>query len=251
MDLGDVNKSVIQVAQLKLDGDPVEGVQALVPHEPISNYWPEQPSSAIHVIVRPGSPSRGVYMELFIGLCSFSKSTSVRLARQKTMGNRFHAAPMDQILAPQSPTSDSSPSSCPIMGALYLGSLSAFVEPSYLSSHGITHIVHVIDVPWLPVLEDDHTFICYRISIGDLQTVDPIPHLKGACENIDTALKSGGNVLVHCQMVQSTLHHIFAITSCFTGSVAQRLYSDSIHDAQQKYDISGSSFFRPEATSLY
>jgi hypothetical protein len=108
---------------------------------------------------------------------------------------------MHQILAPQQPLlSDSPPLKNPALGALYLGSISAIIDTHYLSSHGITHIVHVIDGPFEP-FDKGHSFICYQIDIDDHQSVDLAPHLNGVCNYIDMALQSGGNVLVHCHMV--------------------------------------------------
>jgi hypothetical protein len=115
--------------------------------------------------------------------------------------------PMHQILSPQPlPTaypSTSHPSS-PVptqSGSLYLGSLAAVQDPQTLHAHHITHLVQVLDVPWLPLSEKDG-FNCLRIDILDIPSVDLKPHLEGACEYIDRALKSGHSVLVHCQQVR-------------------------------------------------
>ncbi|KAG5643619.1 hypothetical protein DXG03_000586 [Asterophora parasitica] len=96
--------------------------------------------------------------------------------------------PMHQILAPQGS----------LTGTLYLGSLAAVQEKDMLIEHRITHLVQVLDAPWLPLSEKDG-FNCYRIPILDQHTVDLKPHLEDACNHIDRALRSGKNVLVHCQ----------------------------------------------------
>ncbi|KAF8875647.1 protein-tyrosine phosphatase-like protein [Infundibulicybe gibba] len=67
-----------------------------------------------------------------------------------------------------------------------------------LREHRITHLVQVLDAPWLPQSEKDG-FHCYRIDILDQSTVDLKPHLEAACNHIDKALRSGRSVLVHCQ----------------------------------------------------
>jgi len=95
--------------------------------------------------------------------------------------------PMHQILPPSGTS-----------GALYLGSLSAVNDKDLLRQHRISHLVQVLDAPWLPISEKDG-FDCYRISILDHNTVELKPHLEGACNYIDRALRSGRNVLVHCQ----------------------------------------------------
>jgi len=85
-------------------------------------------------------------------------------------------------------------------GALYLGSLAAAMDKSVLRELRITHVVQVLDVPWLPLSEQDG-FECYRIDIVDVPSADLRVHLEGACRDIDRALRAGKNILVHCQQV--------------------------------------------------
>ncbi|KAG6337373.1 hypothetical protein ID866_1696 [Astraeus odoratus] len=85
-----------------------------------------------------------------------------------------------------------------VPGSLFLGSLSATMDRELLASHHITHVVQVLDVPWLPISEKDG-FWCLKIDILDKPSADLRPHLEGACQYIYNALSSGGNVLVHCQ----------------------------------------------------
>jgi len=87
---------------------------------------------------------------------------------------------------------------CSNPGALYLGSISAVLDPSILKEHDIHHLVQVLDVPWLPASEQDG-YECYRLDILDLESQDLKPHLEDAVEDIDSALRRGRNVLVHCQ----------------------------------------------------
>lgn len=86
-------------------------------------------------------------------------------------------------------------------GALYIGSMTAVNDRDLLREHHITHLVHALDVPWIPLSERDG-FNCYRIDILDQSTADIRPHLEAACNHIDKALRSGKNVLVHCQQVR-------------------------------------------------
>ena len=83
-------------------------------------------------------------------------------------------------------------------GALFLGSISAVLDPSNLEHNNIAVLVQVLDVPWLPQSERDG-YECYRMDVLDLETEDIFPHLEGAVECIDAALTRGKNVLVHCQ----------------------------------------------------
>lgn len=98
--------------------------------------------------------------------------------------------PMHQILAP---------SSTPSMGGLYLGSMTAVHDQDLLKEQAITHFVQVHEVPWLPNSKDGNNY--YRIDILDSCSTDLRPHLEAACDYIDQALKTGRNVLVHCQQV--------------------------------------------------
>ncbi|KAF5370985.1 hypothetical protein D9615_010001 [Tricholomella constricta] len=98
--------------------------------------------------------------------------------------------PMHQILSPP-------PGS--IAGSLYVGSLSAVQDKEMLLEHRISHLVQVLDAPWLPQLSEKDGFNCYPIQILDQASVDLKPHLEAACNHIDRALRSGKNVLVHCQ----------------------------------------------------
>ncbi|KAF6749375.1 protein-tyrosine phosphatase-like protein [Ephemerocybe angulata] len=101
--------------------------------------------------------------------------------------------PMHQILPPaQNPSNPSQYS-----GALFLGSLSAVMDKDLLRENRITHLVHVLDVQWLPMSEQEG-FVGYKIAIADQDSEDIRPHLEAVCTHIDAALKSGRNVLVHC-----------------------------------------------------
>ncbi|TFK22005.1 phosphatases II [Coprinopsis marcescibilis] len=102
--------------------------------------------------------------------------------------------PMHQIL-PSAPNPSNPGHS---FGSLYLGSLAAVMDKDLLQNHHVTHIVHVLDAPWLP-LSGNEGFVGYKISILDQDSEDIRPHLEAACNHIDQALRSGRNVLVHCQ----------------------------------------------------
>ncbi|KAH9036573.1 phosphatases II [Lactarius hengduanensis] len=105
--------------------------------------------------------------------------------------------PMHLILPSTPPPAISRPQSS-IPGALYLGSITAVLDPSILKEHDIRHLVQVLDVPWLPAYEEDG-YECYRLDILDTENQDLRPHLEDTVENIDSALRRGRNVLVHCQ----------------------------------------------------
>ncbi|KAK2460467.1 hypothetical protein APHAL10511_007514 [Amanita phalloides] len=83
-------------------------------------------------------------------------------------------------------------------GALYLGSLTASNDADLLREHRISHLVQVLEAPWLPQ-PDKNGFHCYRIDILDHSAVDIKPHLDAVCNHIDKLLRDGESVLVHCQ----------------------------------------------------
>ena len=117
--------------------------------------------------------------------------SSISLAVQMSL-----CTPMNRILSPEPVSSNPTK----LSGSLYIGSLSAVNEKDLLAENGVTHLVQVLDVPWLPQSEKDG-FNCYRIDILDKSSVDLLPHLEDACAHIDECLKNGKNVLVHCQQV--------------------------------------------------
>ncbi|XP_006457669.1 hypothetical protein AGABI2DRAFT_80093 [Agaricus bisporus var. bisporus H97] len=100
--------------------------------------------------------------------------------------------PMHEVLSPSSvPGFQNS-------GALYIGSFAAVQDKHMLHENRITHLVQVLDAPWLPASEKEG-FSTHNIRIDDAVTVDIRPHLEAACNYIDTTLRSGRNCLVHCQ----------------------------------------------------
>ncbi|KAF8555573.1 phosphatases II [Imleria badia] len=78
---------------------------------------------------------------------------------------------------------------------LYIGNLSAALSQDVRKKLGITHLLSVCT---------EHTFDpqpnAMVISVQDSEYEDLLIHLPGACHFIETALSSGGKVLVHCVM---------------------------------------------------
>jgi len=109
--------------------------------------------------------------------------------------------PMHQIIPSSPQTSTSAPT-----GALYLGSMTAINDRDLLRDHRISHLIQILDVAWLPPSDKDSGLDCYRIDILDSSSSDLKPHLEAACIYIDRALRSGKNVLVHCQQVKFRAH---------------------------------------------
>ncbi|KAK7024825.1 phosphatases II [Favolaschia claudopus] len=90
------------------------------------------------------------------------------------------------------------PSASATTGALYLGSMAAAHDTDLLHAHHITHLVQVLEVPWMPQT-DVPGFQYYRIDIEDNKSATLQPYLEEACDYIRAALGDGNNVLVHCQ----------------------------------------------------
>ncbi len=139
--------------------------------------------------------------------------------------------PMHRILAPTPLPNDPSK----FTGSLYLGSLAAVCEKDLLRDHHITHLVQVLDVPWLPVSEKDG-FSCYRIDILDQASSDLRPHLEDACNYIDRALRGGQSVLVHCQQVRQTSHcNVLNSQMCIPGYISECINCHCVSNSQSGY----------------
>ena len=106
--------------------------------------------------------------------------------------------PMHQILLP--PPAQH-------LGHLWLGSFAAISDADLLRKHRISHLVQVIDVPWLPPVNDPNMTVT-RIDIMDIPSADLRSHLDDACARIERSLAAGKNVLVHCQQVSLTFPHL-------------------------------------------
>jgi protein-tyrosine phosphatase len=119
---------------------------------------------------------------------------------------RFDTIPPEIMQAMCTPMHLIMPSSGSV-GALYLGSMTAVNDADLLQEHRISHLVQVLDIAWLPAARAG--FECYRIDIRDSTSADLRPHLESACSYIDKALRSGQNVLVHCQQVR--IHRLLPI----------------------------------------
>jgi len=104
--------------------------------------------------------------------------------------------PMHQILLP--PPAQH-------LGHLWLGSFAAISDADLIRKHRISHLVQVIDVPWLPPVNDPNMTVT-RIDIMDIPSADLKSHLDDACARIEKSLAAGKNVLVHCQQVHFTSH---------------------------------------------
>ncbi|CAA7260027.1 unnamed protein product [Cyclocybe aegerita] len=80
---------------------------------------------------------------------------------------------------------------------LFLGNIMAARSTRSLTENRITHIVSVC-TDHIPA-ELPEAGICHmRIGVEDVDYADLLIHLPSACRFIDTALRSGGAVLVHC-----------------------------------------------------
>jgi hypothetical protein len=106
-----------------------------------------------------------------------------------------------------------------------------------LRTHGI--MVQVLQVPWMPHLDDDAGFACYQIEIEDRSSAALQPYLEAACDYVRTSLGRGNNVLVHCQQVRRIILSgvITGYSFCVPGRVAQRVHRHSVPHPRALEDL--------------
>jgi len=112
---------------------------------------------------------------------------------------RFDNLPPEVMQALCTPMHQILPASNRI-GALYLGSYAAFLDPNLLAQHSVSALVQVVDPSFMgesggPGRKMD----VYKLNILDSTSADLKPHLEAAVKWIDEKLRTGNNVLVHCQ----------------------------------------------------
>jgi len=80
---------------------------------------------------------------------------------------------------------------------LYLGNIMAARSTRSLTENRITHILSVC-ADQIPAELPEAPYTHMRIAVEDVDFADLLIHLPSACRFIDSALRSGGIVLVHC-----------------------------------------------------
>jgi len=81
-----------------------------------------------------------------------------------------------------------------ILPNLYIGNLRAAKNKEYLKKIGVTHILVASAVE--PEFPKQFSYKC--INVDDSDDADLAAHLNGCLEYIDSAISSGGTVLIHC-----------------------------------------------------
>ncbi|KAG6821552.1 hypothetical protein H0H93_000061 [Arthromyces matolae] len=84
-----------------------------------------------------------------------------------------------------------------IENRLFLGNIQAARSSRSLSERNITHILSVCN-DHIPAELPESGVRHMRIPVEDVDYEDLLIHLPSACRFIEEALRSGGNVLVHC-----------------------------------------------------
>jgi atypical dual specificity phosphatase len=82
-----------------------------------------------------------------------------------------------------------------IIEGLYLGDVYACSNRYLLRKAGITHIL-TMAVGMVPLYPKEFVYKC--VDVYDMPTQNMMPHLPSAVKFIKSALKKGGNILVHC-----------------------------------------------------
>lgn len=80
---------------------------------------------------------------------------------------------------------------------LFFFSVTAARSTRSLTENRITHILSVC-TDQIPAELPEAPYTHMRIAVDDVEYADLLIHLPSACRFIDSALKSGGIVLVHC-----------------------------------------------------
>ncbi|XP_045614771.1 dual specificity protein phosphatase 3 [Procambarus clarkii] len=100
---------------------------------------------------------------------------------------------------------------------LYLGDCDAAMNEQYLLRHGITHIVNAADNSGGPApvktgakYYKDPSITYLGLDLIDLPFINISLHFEKASAFIDSALRSGGKVLVHCRQGRSRSASIVA-----------------------------------------
>ncbi|KAI5987750.1 hypothetical protein F5J12DRAFT_553926 [Pisolithus orientalis] len=101
-----------------------------------------------------------------------------------------------------------------IDGALYIGNLAAALSQDIRKKLGITHVLSVCTEH---TFEPQHNWL--TVAVQDSEYEDLLIHLPRTCAFIQSALDSGGRVLVHCMMGISRS----ATVVCAYLMVSQRL----------------------------
>ena len=139
------------------------------------------------------------------------KTLVVCITKVKTWGRmiRFDDVPPEIIQAMCTPMHQILlPPPAQHLGHLWLGSFAAISDNDLLRKHRISHIVQVVEAPWLPPVNDPNMTVT-RIDIMDTPSADLKSHLDDTCARIEKSLGSGKNVLVHCQQVHISYPTLF------------------------------------------
>lgn len=145
---------------------------------------------------------------------------------------RFDSVPPEVMQAMCTPMHLVLPPSPPprISGALYLGSYSAFLEPTNLSQNAITSVVQVVDPTFMGEGHAHHgrKLDIYRLDILDSTSADLKPHLEATVRWIDDRLRKGYNVLVHCQQGVSRSAAVVIAYLIYTHSMSYEAAFDFV-----------------------
>lgn len=123
--------------------------------------------------------------------------------RNRPKGRRAsRAAPVEVTLKPKKTTVVADVDACElptVAPRLWIGAATAAADLEWLRAHGITHIVNVAaEVPDFYPDELTYHSMSFRDCADDMKAM--MDALPAAHAFIDSALASGGGVLVHCRM---------------------------------------------------
>ncbi|KAF2748543.1 phosphatases II, partial [Sporormia fimetaria CBS 119925] len=88
--------------------------------------------------------------------------------------------------------------------ALYIGGLYALYQTDLIRRARITHVLSVIDYdPQLSTNPQFNHLKQLHINVEDHPNTNLLAHFARTCEFIDSALRDGGSVFIHCAMGKS------------------------------------------------
>ena len=121
---------------------------------------------------------------------------------------------------------------------IYIGNYSTSTNLELLHNVGITHIISVIPT-FNPPFPDKFKYL--HISAYDDQTQDMLPFFKQSNDFIETVLKDGGKVLIHCMVGRSRSVTVFL---AFLISIIRGKFSQSNVNIGANNDVSNEAEYK-------
>ncbi|KAK7445733.1 hypothetical protein VKT23_014728 [Stygiomarasmius scandens] len=116
---------------------------------------------------------------------------------------------------------------------LYLGNLIAARSTRSLTEHRITHILSVCPDP-IPAELPESGIRHKRIAVDDIDYADLLIHFPSAINFIQTSLRDGGVVLVHCDQGVSRSAAVIAAYLMYTQRISSVQALETVRRAREQ-----------------